>query len=463
MIHSLYTRLVLAFIAVFLVSTLITSFILRSLYEDESRINLQSELRDTGKQVIELYPFREKINFDDYLQRLVKKYSVRISLHNETGLLKTYQDTEVKNYQIISPHIVESVLQGQEYSGKNYLDQSETQENIVIGLPFSHEKENYAVLLQPVPGREMGNFLEVVKVSMIIVQVVGSLLILIIARYLVKPIVRLTEATKRVAKGDYRIDLNSKRKDELGNLTEHFRMMAKQLEQIEKMRRDFVNNVSHELQSPLTSIRGFSMALLEDADPSDPKYRFAEIIYKESTRLSRLCANLLQLASLESKNHPFQLTTYDLDEQIRQAVVTMEPQWAQKNLDLQVELPSLQIEADRDQLSQVWMNLLTNSIKFSQPHGTIWISMGIVGGNVEVSIADQGIGIAEEDLPHIFDRFYKGDKSRDRAIGGSGLGLSIVDKIIELHGGQITVESELEMGSVFKVTLPLTNGSKTHS
>jgi len=455
MIHSIYTRLVLAFIAIVIVSIAITFTIVGSLYHEEGWRYLQSEIRDTGKQAIELYSIKEKINIDQFLEGLARNKNVRISLYHKTGFLESYQDPEVNQYEILNPQIVQSVLLGKEYSGKNQLDQSPIPENTVVGLPFSYGQEAYAIFIQPLPDKALRGINRIVIVTLLIVLVIGSLLILMVARYLVKPIVLLTEATKRLAKGDYRIDLNNKRKDELGNLTEHFSMMAKQLEQIEKMRSDFVNNVSHEMQSPLTSIRGFSKALLEDMDPADPKYRFSEIIYNESNRLSRLCANLLQLASLESKHHPFQRSTYFLDEQIRQAVVALEPQWSQKGLDVQVDLPSLQIDADRDQMSQVWINLLTNSIKFSTPEGTIGISMTIAGGKVTVSIADQGIGIAEEDLPHIFDRFYKGDKSRERAKSGSGLGLSIVSKIVEIHGGQITVQSEREKGTIFKVTLPL--------
>ncbi|RNB84051.1 sensor histidine kinase [Brevibacillus nitrificans] len=455
MIHSIYTRLVLAFIAVVLASTFITFTIVGTLYREEGWRYLQSDIRDTGKQVIELYSLREKINFDEFLQKLARLNNVRISLHSADGVVKSYQDPEVDAIEPLNPQMVESVLGGNEYSGKNQLDQSEIPENTVVGLPFFNEGERYAVFVQPIPGRELRGMNKILIVTLLFVLLIGSLLILMVARYLVKPITSLTEATKRLAKGDYQIDLQMKRRDELGNLTENFSMMAKQLEQIEKMRSDFVNNVSHEMQSPLTSIRGFSKALLEDTDPVDPKYRFAEIIYNESTRLSRLCANLLQLASLESKHHPFKKVPYYLDEQIRQTVVALEPQWSQKNLDVHVDLPWLQIEADLDQLSQVWMNLITNSIKFSKPAGAIWIRMTTKDGSVTVSLEDQGSGIAKEDLPHIFDRFYKGDKSRERVKSGSGLGLSIAKKIIEIHGGQITVQSTLDKGTVFNVTLPL--------
>jgi signal transduction histidine kinase len=172
-------------------------------------------------------------------------------------------------------------------------------------------------------------------------------------------------------------------------------------------------------------------------------------------RLSRLSDNLLKLTSLESEHHPFDRRRYRLDRQLRSAVLACEPQWLEKSIEVEAELEEVEIEADHELLSQVWGNLLHNSIKFTPPGGSIRVRLTLEDGKAAVRIADTGIGIGEEDLPRIFERFYKADKSRNRAGGGSGLGLSIVKKIVDLHGGAIDVRSRPGEGTEFTVRLPV--------
>jgi signal transduction histidine kinase len=216
-----------------------------------------------------------------------------------------------------------------------------------------------------------------------------------------------------------------------------------------------VSNVSHEIQSPLTSISGFAEALkTEQLVTQENRIRYLDIILSESERLSRLSDNLLRLTSLESEQHPFEAHTYHLDEQIRQVVVASEPLWSAKHLRLDLKLPpALKITADPDQLNQVWINLIGNSIKFTPDVGTLTITLVPEEQGFTVTITDSGIGIPAEDLVHIFDRFYKADRSR-RSGSGSGLGLSIVKQIIALHGGDIEITSTFGQGTSVIVKLP---------
>ncbi|WP_235959764.1 HAMP domain-containing sensor histidine kinase [Paenibacillus silvestris] len=295
---------------------------------------------------------------------------------------------------------------------------------------------------------------------MLLVLVIGSLCILIAARFLVMPLKLLTKATKRLAKGDFDVKLKLTRKDELGILARSFNETARELKQLETMRQDFVSNVSHEIQSPLTSISGFAKALkLDHLVTPENRKRYLDIILMESDRLSRLSDNLLKLASLESTHHPFVLKTFNLDEQIRQAVVSCEPLWAAKNIRIDLTLPiAAKITADYDQLNQVWINLLGNSIKFTPDHGTIRIEL-LTNSHVHtVSIQDSGIGIKPEELSHIFVRFYKTDKSRNSL--GSGLGLAIVKQIIVNHHGNIEVESTVGQGAKFTLCIPISPPNK---
>lgn len=267
----------------------------------------------------------------------------------------------------------------------------------------------------------------------------------------------IIEALDRIAIGDFAVRLDDTTRDNamLGTLARSVNTMAIGLEQIETMRQEFISNVSHEIQSPLTSIRGFARALQSDRLGSDERRHYLTIIETECMRLSKLSDNLLALASLESAGLRVEAKAYRLDQQIRDVVVAAEPQWVEQGLDIEVNLEAITIVADADRLRQVWTNLLHNSVKFTPPGGQIRISLCRQGEDVIVEIADTGVGIAEEDLPHVFERFFKADRSRERARGGSGLGLAIAHKIITLHNGTIGVESTPSAGSTFTVRLPI--------
>lgn len=267
----------------------------------------------------------------------------------------------------------------------------------------------------------------------------------------------IIQAMESIARGDFSIRLNNDHDDGiLSNLIASVNKMALELGQMENMRQEFISNVSHEIQSPLTSIRGFALALEDDQLSPEARHHYLDIIKAESTRLSRLTDDLLKLASLEAEQVKFTPHAYRLDQQIRSLILTCEPQWREKSINMDVALDELTITADEDLLSQVWLNLIHNGIKFTGQGGTLRVSLNQQGGQAEFRIADNGIGIAGEDRVHIFERFYKADKSRTRSREGSGLGLSIVKRIVDLHKGEINVESEVGQGSTFIVSLPLT-------
>ena len=256
----------------------------------------------------------------------------------------------------------------------------------------------------------------------------------------------ILDAMAKIAQGDFSVFVQT---DNFvhAELAGAINTMAKNLGNLETMRQDFISNVSHEIQSPLTSIGGFAALLKKEGLPDAERQRYADIIEAESKRLSSLSDNLLKLSTLD--NQPLATTEYRLDKQLSNIVLTLEPQWSAKSLTVEADLQKLTIFGDEDLLSQVWVNLLHNAIKFTPEGGTITV---LLSGST-VKIADSGAGIAQEDLPHIFERFYKADKSRDRSLGGNGLGLSLVKKIVELHGGSILVESNLGKGTTFNITL----------
>ncbi|SIS83575.1 sensor histidine kinase [Alicyclobacillus vulcanalis] len=244
----------------------------------------------------------------------------------------------------------------------------------------------------------------------------------------------------------------------MNQLVLHVREMAEGLERIEQMRQEFVANVSHEMQTPLTSILGFVKALKADALSEPERRHYLDIIEAESERLSRLADNLLKLTSLESGHHPVNFKRFRLDRQLREVAIACEPLWTEKGLSLDMHVEPAEVEADEDLLGQVWMNLLSNAIKFTETGGRIEVRLVKGEAGVRVSIMDTGIGIHPDDVSRVFTRFFKADRSRGKP--GNGLGLAIAKRIVDMHGGDIWVESEPGRGSTFHVQIPYTQNGK---
>lgn len=264
---------------------------------------------------------------------------------------------------------------------------------------------------------------------------------------------------KRMASGDFSARITGNfggdNRHPMANIINDINYAAGELNEIEKMRQEFISNVSHEIQSPLTSIKGFARVLKENEMTEEQREHYLSIIEVESERLSKISTNLLKLTSLESEHHPVEMSKYRLDKQLINIILACEPQWMEKDIELDIEVEELEIVADKDLMSQVFMNVLSNSIKFTNINGTIRVASHIENSNIIVVIKDSGIGLSDIEKDRIFERFYKADSSRTVSMGGSGLGLSIVKKIIDIHDGSITVESEVGVGTKMSISIPL--------
>jgi len=231
-----------------------------------------------------------------------------------------------------------------------------------------------------------------------------------------------------------------------------------QLRQMEEIRRDFVANVSHELRTPLSIFRGYLETLLDDPhQPPGELLRILEVMERHSDRLYALVEDVLSLARLESPAAELDLSEISLaeflPEILRDWEKRLEVKQLKSRLDVPLDLPKL--EADESRLQEIIYNLLDNAVKYSQPSGVITLRAALEGDGVRISVSDEGIGIRENDLPRIFERFYRADKARSRELGGTGLGLSIVKHIAQLHGGTAQAQSEPGKGTTISVNLPL--------
>ncbi|MBP1917983.1 HAMP domain-containing sensor histidine kinase [Youngiibacter multivorans] len=277
------------------------------------------------------------------------------------------------------------------------------------------------------------------NIVFLISVVIGSGIILLAVKSIVKPIQKLSGASKEVASGNFDIQMKVESQDEIGRLTEDFNLMVTELRNIEHLRTDFVSNVSHEFRTPITSIRGYAK-LIKNRDLSKDKHdEYADIIISESDRLSQLSSNLLKLSSLDSKAIPSQRTLFSLDEEIRKVILLLEPEWSRKELDLDVDLDDMNITGDRHLLYEVWLNLIQNAVKFTDKGGKMSVTLKRENGRVIFKTLNKGPSFNNEELKRIFERFYKGDTSHSSE--GSGLGLAIARKIIETHNGTIKADS----------------------
>lgn len=232
--------------------------------------------------------------------------------------------------------------------------------------------------------------------------------------------------------------------------------------QVEDMRREFVANVSHELRTPLSIFRGYLETLLDDPhQPPGELLRILEIMERHSDRLNALVEDVLSLARLESPGAELKLSEVDLPELLHSIMRDWEKRFAAKQLKSHLNFPGNLplLEADENRLQEVIYNLLDNAVKYSRPGGTVFLRAELEGERVRISVADQGVGIPEADLPRIFERFYRADKARSRELGGTGLGLSIVKHVVQLHGGTVEASSEPGKGTTISVLLPVNTQS----
>lgn len=280
---------------------------------------------------------------------------------------------------------------------------------------------------------------------------VGMALMLVVANGIIRPIIKITDATKKVASGDFNVKVDTRRKDEIGNLAKNFNMMVDELNSIDYLRKDFISNVSHELKTPIASIQGFTNLLADENISKEEKQEYINIILEETNRLSNLSSNMIKLSKFENQEIVTNKKTYQLDEQIRKAIIMLEEKINEKNITLNVQLNPITIVQDKDLIMEIWINLLNNAIKYTNENGNIEIKIEEIEEFVLVQIKDDGIGIPKEKQERIFEKFYQVEKSHSSE--GSGLGLAIVKRIIDLTEGKIEIESEEGQGTTFKVFL----------
>ncbi len=285
---------------------------------------------------------------------------------------------------------------------------------------------------------------------------VAVLISLLFSRRILQPLRAMMQASQRISEGHYDERVQVGGADELGQLAERFNQMAEKLHQVEAMRRQLIGDVSHELRTPLTAIKGSMEGLMDGVLPaSDETY---QQIHQEADRLNRLVDDLQELSRVESGAYELDLRPTQIAPLLETLGKRFRQQFEARRVELDLDLPAglPPVLADEHRILQVLTNLTANALQYTPAGGTVTISAARTNGSIRITVRDTGAGIAPEHLTHLFDRFYRVDKSRSRAAGGSGIGLTIAKYLVEAHGGKIWVESEgIGNGSKFSFMLPV--------
>lgn len=262
----------------------------------------------------------------------------------------------------------------------------------------------------------------------------------------------LADGLEKAVDGDFYAKLDPENSGAMEKVYKNFNKVTDELKKVRNMQEDFVNNYSHELRTPISSIKGFSEMLLEEDVSEEDKKKYLRIILDSANRLNNLAEESIIMTKLDSQAI-LEKEEYSLSEQLRNCIIILEPSWSIKNLEIDVDMEEVKFNGNKDIMQHLWINLISNAIKYNKENGKINISLKKnKNGEIVVTIADTGIGMSEEEVSHIFEKYYQVEKSK--TMQGLGIGLTIVGRILNLVDGKIEVKSKLGEGSSFIVTLP---------
>lgn len=442
---SIYSKLIIGFLLTSLLSFSICCFFtIRSYNRDSDQLALE-ELEHSSNHIADLI----KLIGDKDQDKILADYSET----SEMSFTVTCEG-QTKSYGHVNKKLILSEDELKTLATSK--DKSLRSEGIIsqYAKAFRIDDQTYVITVQKDFSSTKDIFMKSYTSAAIIFMMTGSIVFLIVADIIVKPISRLTKVTDELAKGNYKVRVNYEGKDEISSLYASFNQMAVRLAKQETIRQQFISDVSHEFQTPLTAISGFATILKNENLTDEQRKKYADIILFNSNRLSHLSKNMLQLTLLDGEDTALDKTEFPLIEQLNRVIEMEDNAALSKDIEIEFIHPKKEfiIEADESRMEQVWINLLSNAIKYTNEHGVVTVEVRRTPTELQVRFEDTGVGMSQDAISHIFERFYRQDKSR--TIEGNGLGLSIVKRIIDLHHYKIDVESQEDVGSVFTVYIP---------
>ena len=459
---SIYLRIFIAtsLIVLFSFSLLggLSSLITYRRMTADKRAMMISASRETARYITTQH-LHHSVNLDDldlnmWIRMISGVTGFDLLVTNANGVVESCSDRSVVNLgKIVPEHLLASIMVHENTVMLSDLGQIYSERRQVAGIPLAVISNGevrvfgYLFVTSDIAAfrQEWSNFYNAFILIALIVMFVAFILSYIATKKQAEPLNEMASAARRFARGEFSVRVKDHgRPDEIGQLTEAFNAMADSLESSEQLRRDFITNLSHELKTPMTVIAGFAEGLLDDTIQQKDEKRYLSIISSETKRLSRLVRSMLEISTLQtSETNTLLENKFDISEVVRLALLSLDGKIEEKHLDVKAELPEDRImtRGDADSITQVVFNLIDNAIKFSTPGGIIELELWKRDTKAYVSVTNHGEIIPPNELPQIFERFHKTDKSRSVNRDGVGLGLYIVKRILDNHNEDIFVTS----------------------
>ncbi|NLO92799.1 MAG: HAMP domain-containing protein [Clostridiaceae bacterium] len=483
MVRTMFGKILILVIALLIISFTLTGIIMNAVLNKMVTDQLANQLETVSEKVITALDtvikneaIKDPYLFINYIQTLAANADSLIWIVSEDGTIIYYSEipeniqynlTESQEGLFKLPDERQYIKQPSEYEVGDYfglfkgtgIDWVTYNKPFVIRNipPYSLEARGMILIHSRIPSiYQLKHSIFLVFVAAgVIGGIIALIFVALLTKHITKPMNQMKAVAKKVASGEFTGRINVKGKDELSELSKSFNEMITELENLEKMRRDFIGNVSHELRTPLTSIKGFVDGIIDGVIPPEKHEYYLRIVRDETSRMQDLVNDLLSLAKLQGGEVALEYSIFDINELIRRSVISLQQMFLEKNLEFNAlfETERMFVRADLDSIQRVIINLLHNAIKFTPENGVIAAKTYYEKNKVVISIEDSGRGIPKEDLPGIFERFYKTDKSRSEDRTGVGLGLAIVRNIINKHDETIKVESQEGHGTRFIFTL----------
>ncbi|PKM82875.1 MAG: hypothetical protein CVU89_01700 [Firmicutes bacterium HGW-Firmicutes-14] len=452
----LFTYIIIMVVIIGLLSIFLSQFLRIYFFQAKQR-----ELTDIGRQVETqlIRHRREEISrreLTDRINTIGRAANARIMVvetdKDDASLLSSGLDNELQP-------LLNQVLEGEKVVERQHFARELNTFVVTVGIPVTGEDTKGAVLLfSPVydVDQAMTRVYKIILGASLVSLAVGLVLIWITSRKMSRPITDLSLMARKIAEGEAVPDIPGEPEDEIGQLAHSFNYMKNQLAITEKMRQEFIAGVSHELRTPLTSIRGFIQGILDGVIRPEEQSSYLKLAYEETSRLTRLTNDLLELTKLEAGAVKLDKEPVVFRELLDESILSVQRSMGRMEFQPEIKIspPGLSFKADPDRLKQVMINLLTNAFKYTPDAGKITVEASGDSMKTVIRVIDTGMGIPADEIPFIFEKFHRVDKSRNSEAGGTGLGLSIVRNLVELHGGKITAESAEGKGTCFEIVLP---------
>ncbi len=468
---SIFTKHVLIYLAIFSLSFIILG---GSIYYAVSRhvINeKKTELLTKTRQISEEYSNSvysgilnvESLQYD--IRTLEEYLDSQVFLADKNKKIYVASEGFNKNIigQTVTNDIINGVFSGDVVTFEGYFKEIFNDKVLFVGYPIVVGKQVlggvFTFCTIPTLEKSISGITNVVLICMIVSALIGAVLLYLFSKRLVKPIKEVSKASRIIADGNFDKKIEYKSNDEIGDLVKSFNYMAENLDKQEKLRRDFIANISHDLRSPLTSIQGFLNAIIDGTADECDREKYIKIALEETKRLSELTNGILMLNNIENNKITIDFEKFDINDLIRETVSRFKPRIEDKKLEIELifEEKETYVYSDGEKIFRIFQNLLDNAIKFSNISSKIIVETNIDNpkNKVYVSVKDFGVGLSEEEIKHVFERFYKADSSRNKEKACGGIGLSIVKEFIKLLGEEIDLKSKKGEYTIFKFSISL--------